>query len=269
MICVKDISFSYGNKNIFKEISFEVKEREILCLIGPNGSGKSTLLDCILGLKHTQNGYVNIKDKEVSSYKPNELAKHIAYVPQKQTSSFPYKVLDMVVMGRAAHIKAFARPSEEDKNQARSALDYVGLKGFEERLFTELSGGEAQLVMIARAITQDTKVIIMDEPTSHLDYHNELMVLEVISKLVKTKGVSVIMATHFPNHAYYFPNQGISTRVGILHESRIQVLGRPSEVLTEAHISNTFRIKSKVLKHYENEKEYNHIVPLLTEKQGN
>lgn len=266
MISVNDIGFSYPNNRVIEDISFELNNREILCLIGPNGSGKSTLLDCLLGLKQVNEGYIKIQDKLIDMYKPKELAKLIAYVPQQQNSCFPFRVIDMVVMGRAAYVKAFSVPKEDDWYSARKALEYVGLKSFENRLFTELSGGEVQLVMIARAITQDSKIIIMDEPTSHLDFHNELMVLEVISKLVKTKNISIIMATHFPNHAYYFYNQAINTRVGILHNKRIQVIGKPWEVLTEKYISKIFKIKTKVIKHYDNEKEYNHIIPLTTEE---
>ena len=140
------------------------------------------------------------------------------------------------------------------------------MRHLENRLFTEISGGEAQLIMIARAIIQDAKVIIMDEPTSHLDFRNELMILEVISTLVKKKNLSVIMATHFPNHAYYFQNQGINTRVGILNDCKIEMLGEPKQVLTEENISKVFKIKSKIFTYYENQREINHIVPLITEK---
>jgi iron complex transport system ATP-binding protein len=266
MICVNNICFSYGETKILEGITFEIASQEILCLIGPNGSGKSTLLDCILGLNKVNDGCIKIIGKDIKKYKASELAKYIAYVPQKQTISFPFKVLDMVVMGRSSYIKAFSTPSEDDVNRAKEAIEYVGLKGFEDRFYNELSGGEAQLVMIARAITQDSKYIIMDEPTAHLDFHNELMILELICKLIKSKKISVIMATHFPNHAYYFTNQGIDTRVGILNKKKIEIVGNPEEVLTESKISKVFKIKSKVLKHNENNREYNHIIPLLTEK---
>ncbi|MDM8533637.1 ABC transporter ATP-binding protein [Clostridiaceae bacterium HSG29] len=267
MILLENVGFSYGKNEIFNNINLNIKKEEILCVIGPNGSGKSTLLDCILGLKNANNGDIYIDGKSIKKYKINELAKHIAYIPQKQTSSFPFKIIDMVVMGRAAYVNSFSGPNEEDLKIARNALNYVGLSGFENRFFTEISGGEAQLVMIARAITQDTKLILMDEPTSHLDFHNELMVLEVISKLVKSKKISVIMATHFPNHAYFFQNEGINTKVGILYEKRINYLGKPDEILIEENIKKAFKIKSKVLNHYEDNKKYNYIVPLLTEKR--
>lgn len=268
MISVDDICFSYGDRKILDNVSFRVHKEEILCLIGPNGSGKSTILDCILGLKTLKSGRICIGDKPVCSYKAKELAKHIAYVAQKQSSTFPFKVIDMVVMGRSPYIKTFAVPSENDIKLARDAIEYVGLKGFEERLYNELSGGEAQLVMIARALTQDSKIIVMDEPTAHLDFHNELLVLEIIRKLVNSKRITVVMATHFPNHAYYFLNHGIKTRVGILDNNSIDILGCPNEVLTEKKISQVFKIKSKVLRYKEGLSEFNHIIPLLTEKSG-
>lgn len=268
MINIKNAYFSYGSRPILDDISLDINKEEILCLIGPNGSGKSTLLDCVLGLNKLKSGQIYIRGKELSTYKRTELAKHIAYVPQKQTATFPFRVIDMVIMGRSPYIKSFSIPSEDDFQRAREAIDYVGLNGFEERLFNELSGGEAQLVMIARAITQDSSIIVMDEPTSHLDFHNELLVLEIIRKLVKTKNITIIMATHFPNHAFYFPNHGIKTRVGILNGGKICVLGEPCDVLNEEEISRVFKIKSKVLKHVEKDREYNHIIPLLTERSG-
>ncbi|WP_240840863.1 ABC transporter ATP-binding protein [Acidaminobacter sp. JC074] len=259
MIKIKNLVFSYSSKPVLDDVSLHAKKGEILCLLGPNGSGKTTLLKCLLGIHKETHGDIVIHDKNIHTYDYKGLAKKVSYVPQKQMSSFPYSVLDMVVMGRTCHLKTLASPKKKDYDIAKSSLDYLGMKDFVHRPFTELSGGESQLVMIARALTQESQCIVLDEPTAHLDYRNELVILEAIRMLLD-KGHTIFMATHYPNHAYYFENHGLDTKVAFLNDGKIQFMGKPSDVLTEENLEQIYQIESKVLRH----DQLKHVVPLYT-----
>lgn len=266
MIQIKNLSFAYDEKLILKDIHLEARKGEILCLLGPNGAGKSTLLDCLLGINHQYKGSVTIDGLDIKTLDARQRASNLSYVAQKQSTSFPYKVLDMVTMGRACHIKPFSKPTQEDIKIAKEALDFVGMKEFEDRKYTELSGGEGQLVMIARALTQKSDYILMDEPTAHLDYRNELLILEMMKALVEKEGRTIIMATHFPNHAFYFHNQGIKTQVAFIQEGDITISGAPDEVLTEETLNEIYQIESKVIEYQNSKDVFRHVLPLYTKE---
>lgn len=259
MIRIKNLGFAYDEKKILDNVNLYAKAGEILCLLGPNGSGKTTLLKCLLGIHKQNSGEIAVHGHSINKYNYRQLAKKVSYVPQKQISSFPYSVLDMVVMGRTCHLNTFSSPKKADYDIAKTSLDFVSMTDFIDRPFTELSGGESQLVMIARALAQESQCIVLDEPTAHLDYRNELVILEAI-KMLLNKGHTIVMATHYPNHAYYFENHGLSTNVAFLNKGRIQFMGRPSEVLTEKNLEAIYDIESKVLEH----NELKHVVPLYT-----
>lgn len=246
---VTEASFSYDRQTekIFEEISFEVGEGEIFCLLGPNGCGKSTLLDSILGINRLQQGEITVMGKDTRSLKAGEIAQYIAYVPQSHERTFPYQVIDIVKMGRAAYTGRFSSPSAEDKEIAKEALDLVGLRHLRHRPYTQLSGGEGQLVMIARALAQKTPVIVMDEPTAHLDFKHEMVVMETIVKLVKDTGLSVVMATHFPNHTFYFENNDIKTRVALMHQKGFLEMGSPTQVLSEENMRILYNVNTRLM----------------------
>lgn len=247
LIEVKDISFCYGPEEIFKDLSFSVNRSEIFCLLGPNGCGKTTLLDCILGILKLRHGEIFFNSKRMENFDARSMARMIAYVPQVHVKTFPYKVIDVVVMGRACYTGMFGVPSSTDICIAEKALELVGLNHLKDRPYTLLSGGETQLVMIARALAQKTPVIIMDEPTAHLDFKHELLVLETIVQLVKETGLSIVMATHFPNHAFYFENNNIFTSVAVMNDRRFFALGRPTEVLTEKNLKAAFEVNARIV----------------------
>jgi len=246
---VLDTSFSYGNTKIFENIKFTVGPGEVYCIVGPNGCGKTTLLDCILGVLKVDSGEIKLKGKSITQYRTWEIANQIAYVPQSHTKTFPYTVLDIVLMGRASHTGLFSSPTREDRVIAEQALATVGLSTYKDRPYTQLSGGEGQLVMIARALAQKTPVIIMDEPTAHLDFKHELIVLETIVQLVRDSGLSIVMATHFPNHAFYFANNGVNTYVALMSGRKFIDIGRPGRILTEENLQLVYSIHAKVVKH--------------------
>ncbi|MCT4564501.1 MAG: ABC transporter ATP-binding protein [Maledivibacter sp.] len=265
---VKNAAFAYNEKNIFSDISFSINPGEILCLIGPNGCGKTTLLDCILGIKNLKKGEVILNGNDIRMMKPHEVAKEISYVPQSHEMTFPYKVLEIVLMGRAAYTSIFSSPSQRDMSIAEGALDMVGMLGFKDRIYTHLSGGEAQMVMIARALAQESPFIILDEPTSHLDIKHEHRILENIVELMGEKKLGIIMATHFPNHAFHMENSGIKTSVAMFHNRKLKEIGPPSKVLCKQNMYKVFNIETKLLC-YEDDKyqKSSYIVPLFTRRK--
>lgn len=247
LVEAKAASFSYGSQEIFKNINFQVNKGEIFCVIGPNGCGKTTLLDCLLGILRLNSGDILVGGKSVGRISPGELARSVAYVPQSHQKTFPYKVIDIVIMGRAPYTGFFESPSLEDIGIAEDALERVGMARFKDRPYTQLSGGEVQLVMIARALAQKTPVIIMDEPSAHLDFKHELVILETIVQLVHETGLSVVMATHFPNHAFYFENNNIVTNVALMNGMIFSEVGAPSTVLTEENLKKLYNINAAVV----------------------
>jgi iron complex transport system ATP-binding protein len=243
LLRLHDVSFGYQvERPIFENISFEIGPGEVFCIIGPNGCGKTTLIDSILGMNQPQQGHIEIAGTDLRRLKPRGFAENIAYIPQNHVKTFPYSVLDIVVMGRTHAARMFSAPNAAERQRALESLEQVGLKGFENRLYTELSGGELQLVLIARALAQESRIILMDEPTAHLDFRHELMVMEIITWLVQEKGFSIIMATHFLNQAFYLENTGVKTRVALMNQGKFKAVGTPSEVLTRDSLKDVFRI---------------------------
>ncbi|MCB2194203.1 MAG: ABC transporter ATP-binding protein, partial [Deltaproteobacteria bacterium] len=243
LIEVHNAAFSYGKQDIFQGISFEVSRGEIFCLLGPNGSGKTTLLDCVLGTNRLKSGNIKVNGENIASYNPRQLARQISYVPQRHECAFPYRVIDVTLMGRAAYTGIFSAPSKSDREIARKALRLTGIYHLRRRPYTQLSGGELQLVMLARALAQNTSLIVMDEPTAHLDFRHELVVLETIMNLVKEKEISILMATHFPNHAFYFEDNNLKINIALLKDGRFIAKGAPGEILNEETIEELYGVK--------------------------
>jgi iron complex transport system ATP-binding protein len=243
IIRLKNLSFGYiESQFIFQQISFNVDQGEVFCIIGPNGCGKTTLIDCILGIHLPHNGTIEVSGTELGKLKPKEFAKNISYVPQSHTKTFPYTVLDIVIMGRTYETRMFAAPNAAQRQKALDCIEQVGLKGFENRLYTELSGGELQLVLIARALAQEARIMVLDEPTAHLDFRHELKIMEMIAWLVKEKKLSIIMTTHFLNQAYYLENAGVKIRVALMNRGAFNAVGTPTEVLTRENLKTVFKI---------------------------
>lgn len=227
-ISVEDISFNYpGGAAVFTGITLAVDEGCVYSLLGPNGTGKSTLLKCMAGLIFPSQGCVLLDGRDIAGMQPHEIARLVGFVPQTQISPFPFLVRDIVLMGRASHLAPFATPSAEDEEIAADALDRVGISHLAGRPCTGISGGEWQLVLIARAIAQRPGILLLDEPTSHLDLGNQVRVLNVIRGLAED-GMTIVVATHFPDHALLTSN-----RVAILKEQRILAIGHPEEVISE------------------------------------
>lgn len=262
---VDSVTFGYEGADIFYNLSFELEPGEVFCLVGPNGCGKTTLLDCLLGINKIRGGAITLEGSDISGFKPRDIARKIAYVPQAHEKTFPYTVKEIVLMGRAVYTGFFSSPSVQDTKIVEEALEIVGIADFVDRPYTRLSGGEGQLVMIARALAQKSSIIIMDEPTAHLDFKHELTVLETIVRLVKDTGVSIIMATHFPNHAFYFENNLVRTRVAMMSRRSFSKVGKPSEVLTEENLKELYDICAKVVSYdLKDGTVINQVIPVRT-----
>lgn len=259
-ILVKNLHFSYGEKEILKGVNLAVHKNEIFCLLGANGSGKTTLIDAILGINRYKTGSITVDSVEISSMKPSEIAKIIAYVPQLHTITFPYTVLEAVMMGRLASRGLFGEPKKEDELICLEALSRVGIVDFKDRPYSRLSGGELKLVLLARALAQRTNVIIMDEPTAHLDIRNELVFLETMTTVVSNEGLTVVMATHSLNHAFYFESLGVDVRAGIMKDGVLKYVGTPKETVTKETIKDAYNIDADIIEKTKENGEVERIV---------
>jgi len=230
----------YGLTTILSDISFHVDTGEVLCLLGPNGVGKTTLFKSILGFQKLLGGNITLDGENIRNWSKNRLAKAIGYVPQAHTPPFPFSVLDVVLMGRTAHLGMFASPTQKDITIAEEALETLNVSYLKDKIYTEISGGERQMVLIARALSQQPKILVMDEPTSNLDFGNQIRVLEQIKRLSK-QGLAVIMTSHFPDHAFL-----CSTKVVIIRKNGGYIHGPAQEVMTEENLKSAYGVEVKI-----------------------
>jgi iron complex transport system ATP-binding protein len=237
---VRGLGFAYTGRMILRDIAFSLEQGELLGMLGPNGVGKSTLFRCILGLEKKYSGTVLLDGEDIKNKNPRLMARTIAYVPQTHYPSFNYPVMDMVLMGTAAQGKEWASPDARQKRNAEEALERLGIAEFRKRDFVRLSGGEQQLVLIARALAQKARLLIMDEPTANLDYGNQIRVLRRI-KALSGQGYSIIISTHNPEHAFLFAG-----RVLALYDSRIAAAGSPADVLTPELIRTLYGVEVRL-----------------------
>lgn len=248
-IQIDDVSFAYPGTDalVLDGTTLGANQGIVTCLMGVNGCGKSTLIDCILGENRISSGSILIDGEDAMTLSPTVLAHKISYVPQVHDRAFPYRVRDVVLMGRTAYRSILSAPSEHDHAIVEKALEECGIAHLSERSYTQLSGGETQMVLLARALAQQAPFIVMDEPTAHLDFKNELFFLETVVRLVHEKNVGVLMATHSPNQAFYFEGKGIPTVCVLMDGGKARFIGRPSEVLTAANLHDLYGIRAQVI----------------------
>ncbi len=242
MLKVKNICYSYKNKKeVLKNITFSAKKGQITTILGPNGSGKTTLFKCISGLLPDYKGEVEFDGKLINNLDFKERAKIFSVVPQEHTPPFAYLVFDVVLMGRANYIGIFSTPKKEDYKIAEEALEFVGIKHLKDIPYTEISGGERQLVLIARALAQKAPVMLLDEPVNHLDFRNQLEVLKKIKEIAKDRNITVIMTLHDPNLACLFSDYAV-----IVNSGKKIAEGKTSEILTEELIKKLYKVRVKI-----------------------
>jgi len=237
---VNGLSFSYGTRKVLDNVSFRVEAGELLAVLGPNGVGKSTLFRCMLGLLRDYTGECKIDGESINNMNARQLARRVAYIPQTHYPSFNFSVFDMVLMGTTARISAASSPGPRQKELAAAALERLGISHLSSRGYTQISGGEQQLTLIARALVQETRVLIMDEPTSSLDYGNQLRVMSEVRSLAH-EGYTVIESTHNPDQAFLY-----SDRILALSEGIVAACGPPKEVLDEALVSRLYGVDVKI-----------------------
>ncbi len=238
---VRNASCGYGDRTVVGGVSLEVQTGEAFCLLGPNGSGKTTLFKAILGLLNLTEGEILLDGENICAWSRSQMARAIGYIPQSHSPSFPFSVLDVVLMGRMARLGLFGSPSKRDLDVSLRAIDTLSISHLVDRTYTEISGGERQLVLMARALAQEPRILIMDEPTSNLDLGNQVMVLRHIGKLVE-EGLSVILTTHFPNHAFL-----CASKVALMHNGGVIMIGKPEEAITASSLERVFGVQTKIV----------------------
>ena len=241
LLQVKDLHVGYGDVEIVHGASFTASRGEFVCIIGANGCGKTTTLKCMLGLLPHTSGSVTVAGRDTLRMAEKERARHFAYIPQAHTPPFPFSVADVVILGRTPYVNSLARVTREDKRIAYEAMALLGIEGLAGRIYTELSGGQQQLVLIARALAQQTDVLVMDEPTASLDFGNQQMVLSQMKKLTRS-GTSVIMVTHDPDHALF-----CADKVVVMHEGRVIAEGAPDDVMTDECLHTIYGTAARIV----------------------
>ena len=241
IVRLESAAFSYGEQKIFSDISLSVSKGEVICILGANGCGKTTLLECLDGTLRLKRGKVYLHDNDISKLTPTEIARRMGFVFQEHSAPFAFTVIEVALLGRAPHLGLFSSPSARDHVIAERALDMVGMLHLKEKPYTQISGGERQLVLIARTLTQEPEIVLLDEPTSHLDFKNQTLILRMVNKMAE-HGLTVIMTSHLPNHALQY-----STKVALMNDGKFLAVGSPEEVMTEANLRDTYGIDVRIL----------------------
>ena len=232
---VRDLSYGYRGRTIGRGVTLDLRGGEALALLGPNGGGKTTLLKTMLGLLRPQAGSVAIDGRALENIPIAERARLVAYVPQTHTGTFAFTALEVVLVGRTAHTGLFSAPSARDRTIAGDMLERLGVGHLSQRPYTMISGGERQLVLVARALAQEPRFVVLDEPTASLDFGNQLRVLGEIRRL-RDDGIGILMSTHQPEHALE-----VADRIALLEAGRIVAEGAPRETATPERLARLYR----------------------------
>jgi iron complex transport system ATP-binding protein len=241
MLAVDQLAFGFPGHTVGREVSFVLADGEILCVLGPNGSGKTTLFRTLLGLLSPQGGSIALDGSALGQLPRDAIARRIGYVPQAHAGYFAYSVREMVLMGRTAHLGAFGAPGLRDRALADAALETLGIAALADRPFTEISGGERQLTLIARALAQEAGLLVMDEPTASLDFGNQVRVLERLAQLA-AQGIAVLFSTHDPDHAFLCAQRAL-----LIAEGRALALGPPREVIRSDTLERLYGVSVRIV----------------------
>jgi iron complex transport system ATP-binding protein len=241
MLEVRDLAFGFPGRTIGREVSFTLAAGEVMCVLGPNGGGKTTLFRTVLGLLEPHAGQVHLEKEDLITLSRQQIARRVGYVPQGHAGYFAFTVSEFVLMGRTAHLGAFASPGKHDLALAGRVLDSLGIAGLADKPVTEISGGERQLALVARALAQEPKLLVLDEPTASLDFGNQVRVLERIAALAKS-GIAILFSSHEPDHAFLCAQRAL-----LLGEGRVHELGAPREVIRPDSLERLYHVSVQVL----------------------
>lgn len=244
MIRISQLSFSYNERPVLHHIDLTVESGEMVSLSGPNGSGKTTLIKLVSGVLHPDKGEIRLDGEDVSRMKRRQVAQRVAVVPQQFFTPFAFTVREVVLLGRTPFLKAFSDENRESRLAVEQAMEQVGIQDLKDRYFNEISGGERQKAVLAMALSQEPQVLLLDEPTAHLDINHQVEIVELVRTLNRERGLTVIGAMHDLNlAALYF------SRLVLLKDGRVFADGHPGEVLTEEAIKAVFSASVQVSQH--------------------
>jgi iron complex transport system ATP-binding protein len=241
-LTVENLSYGYSGRVVGQHITFTLAAGEVLCVLGRNGEGKSTLFKTILGLLPPRAGVVWVDGIPISGWSPRRRALTFGYVPQNSGGTFPFTVAELVLMGRTAYHGAFAAPSSADRRAAEEAIAALGIEHLADREWLRVSGGERQLAVLARALAQEPRILVLDEPTASLDFGNQVQVLDAVRALVETRGLSVLLSTHHPEQAF-----ACADRVAVLAGGELLRIGAPADVITAETLHACYSVDVAVL----------------------
>ena len=253
---VRGGSFGYNHQMIFRDVNFAIEDNTIMTILGPNGAGKTTLLKCIMGFLKWKQGGTYMDGVAMSSISAKEFWQKTSYVPQAKQSVYSYRVIDAVLMGLNARQNFFSMPKEEDYEKAYGVLGTLGVEKLAYKGCNQLSGGELQMVMMARALISEPELMILDEPESNLDMKNQLQVVNTIERVAEQFHTSCLINTHFPNHALK-----ISDKTLMMGYGDRKLIGDTLQVVTEENIKEFFDVRTRVVAVQVEEKQYHTIFP--------
>jgi iron complex transport system ATP-binding protein len=241
MLEVRALAFGFPGRTIGSGITFTLGRGEVLCVLGPNGGGKTTLFRTILGLLEKHSGYIGFDGEAIEELSRGQIARLAGYVPQGHSAYFAFTLREFVLMGRTARLGAFSSPRRIDRDIAQQALESLGIAHLGDKPVTEISGGERQLALVARALAQEPRLLVMDEPTASLDFGNQIRVLEKISELAAT-GISILFSSHDPDHAFLGAQQAL-----LLGEGRALELGATKDVIRSDTLQRLYGVSIRII----------------------
>ena len=241
-LAVDELSYGYPGHVVGRHVSFDIAAGEVLCVLGRNGEGKSTLFKTILGLLPPHAGAVRVDGWPTADWSARQRALTFGYVPQSGGGAFPFTVAELVLMGRTAHRGPFSAPSAADREVAANALATLGIEPLAKREWVRISGGERQLALVARALVQEARILVLDEPTASLDFGNQVRVLDAVRRLVESHGLTVLLSTHHPEQAF-----ACADRVAVLAGGELLRIGPPTQVVTTETLRECYAVEVAVL----------------------